>query len=212
MEALTKIQAELEVPKDEYNSFGKYYYRTCGKILMALKPLLIKYNAQLTLPDELVLVGQHVFVKSTAILKCGNEIEQVSAFARHSEDKKGMDDSQITGSTSSYARKTALSGLFLLDDEKDSDSTDNGTRQVEAPPTAPKQPKAKVTLAEALHNAKNGAVYSKAIVDEVTANNYPIVPSVQDLAKFIEERPTITKFAELVKTWVNVEADKGSAQ
>lgn len=125
MEALLKIQNELVAPKDLYNSFGKYSYRSAESILEALKPLLIKYNAQLTLSDEVVGVGDRVFVKAVATITDGKETVTVTAYAREPSEKKGMDASQITGATSSYARKYALNGLFLIDDNKDADTEEN---------------------------------------------------------------------------------------
>lgn len=117
------IQTHLKAPKDLYNSFGKYNYRNAEGICEAVKPLLAEHGLILTLSDELVAVGERYYVKATATI-CSNAEEKlsVSAFARESFDKKGMDDSQITGTASSYARKYALNGLFLLDDTKDADT------------------------------------------------------------------------------------------
>lgn len=125
MEALIKIQSELVAPKDLYNKFGNYKYRSAESILEALKPLLLKYNAELTISDEVVLVGDRVYVKATASITDGKETKTVTAFAREPSEKKGMDSSQITGATSSYARKYALNGLFLIDDNKDADTEEN---------------------------------------------------------------------------------------
>lgn len=118
-----EIQTHLKVPKDLYNKFGKYNYRNAEGICEAVKPLLAEHGLILTLSDELVAVGERYYVKATATI-CSNAEEKlsVSAFARESFDKKGMDDSQITGAASSYARKYALNGLFLLDDTKDADT------------------------------------------------------------------------------------------
>ena len=127
MEALLKIQNELVAPKDLYNSFGKYSYRSAESILEALKPLLVKYNVQLTLSDEVVGVGDRVFIKAVATLTDGKETVTVTAYAREPSEKKGMDSSQITGATSSYARKYALNGLFLIDDNKDADTDESHT-------------------------------------------------------------------------------------
>jgi hypothetical protein len=118
--ALAVIQQKLNAPKSQYNSFGKYSYRNCEDILMALKPLL--GQCILVVNDEMVAVGDRIYVKATATISLGNESISSSAFARESLTKKGMDDSQITGSTSSYARKYALNGLLLIDDNKDADS------------------------------------------------------------------------------------------
>lgn len=125
MEALTKIQSELVAPKDLYNKFGNYSYRSAESILEALKPLLSKYGAQLSISDDVVLVGDRVYVKATVTITDGKENVSVTAFAREPLEKKGMDSSQITGATSSYARKYALNGLFLIDDNKDSDTEEN---------------------------------------------------------------------------------------
>ena len=130
MENLIRIQKELKAPKGQFNSFGKYKYRSCEDILEALKPIL--GTCTLTLTDDVVEIGGRVYVKATATIKDGKEIEVVSAFARESESKKGMDDSQITGTASSYARKYALNGLFLIDDTKDAD-TDESKNQESKP-------------------------------------------------------------------------------
>ena len=124
MKELIRIQNELKAPKGQYNSFGKYSYRSCEDILEAVKPLLSSYDCILTLSDEITLVGERYYVKATAILlnDAGKKVE-VTAYAREEADKKGMDGSQITGAASSYARKYALNGLFCIDDNKDSDTT-----------------------------------------------------------------------------------------
>jgi hypothetical protein len=131
MEALIKIQSELVATKSQYNSFGKYYYRSCEDILEAVKPLLSKYGAELTISDDVVSVGDRVYVKATVSITDGKETKTVTAFAREPLDRKGQDSSQITGATSSYARKYALNGLFLIDDNKDAD-TDESRNESEA--------------------------------------------------------------------------------
>ena len=123
MKELNKIQQGLHAPKGQKNTFGNYKYRSCEDILEAVKPLL--GESILTLTDEMVEIGDRIYVKATATLKGNDTIETVSAYARESETKKGMDDSQITGSASSYARKYALNGLFCIDDTKDADTMDN---------------------------------------------------------------------------------------
>ena len=122
MDALKKIQAELKAPKGQYNSFGKYYYRSAESILEAVKPLLAKYGAELTLSDDIIEVGGRIYVKAIATITDGTGKVTATAFAREPEEKKGMDGSQITGTASSYARKYALNGLFLIDDTKDADT------------------------------------------------------------------------------------------
>lgn len=125
MKKLLTIQSKLKAPKGQYNNFGKYHYRSCEDIVEAVKPILVEQNCLLTLSDELVNVGERYYIKATATIKDleTNESESVTAFAREEENKKGMDGSQITGASSSYARKYALNGLFAIDDNRDSDST-----------------------------------------------------------------------------------------
>lgn len=126
-EKLLAIQAELKAPKGQYNDYGKYSYRSCEDILEAVKPLLEKYKCTLTMHDDIVLVGDRYYIKATASLLDTESPESVGnvAYARESLTKKGMDDCQITGTASSYARKYCLNGLFLIDDTKDSDTHDN---------------------------------------------------------------------------------------
>lgn len=121
-ETLLKIQQELKAPKGQYNSFGKYKYRSCEDILEAVKPILAKYGATLTIADSLEFVGDRYYIKATATISAGEETIQTTAYAREEETKKGMDGSQITGTASSYARKYCLNGLFLIDDTKDADT------------------------------------------------------------------------------------------
>ena len=125
LDKLTLIQRKLKVPKDRKNSFGGYSYRSCEGILEAVKPLLAEANASITISDDIVCVGGRIYVKATASLfdsETDKMIASVSAFRREAETKKGMDESQITGSASSYARKYALNGLFAIDDSKDADT------------------------------------------------------------------------------------------
>ena len=124
---LMDIQNELKSPKSQYNSFGKYYYRSCEDIQESLKPLLVKFGATVFIKDDIVLVDSRYYVKAIVTfvdIETGNTIESF-AYARESEEKKGMDSAQVTGATSSYARKYALNGLFLLDDTKDNDHDSN---------------------------------------------------------------------------------------
>lgn len=126
-EILSDIQAELKAPKNQKNTFGNYNYRNCEDILEALKPFLIKHKATVIINDEIVQVSDRIYVKATACLKNGSDSQiTCSAFAREPQERKGMDASQITGATSSYARKYALNGLFLIDDSRDPDATNNG--------------------------------------------------------------------------------------
>lgn len=137
MKELIAIQTELKAPKSQTNTFGKYKYRSLEDILEALKPLLNKQKCFVSLTDEIVLVGDRYYVKATATIKndSGDSIS-VSAMAREEENKKGMDSAQLTGATSSYARKYALNGLFAIDDTKDADATNThgNEPQQKAPP------------------------------------------------------------------------------
>lgn len=130
MKELIAIQSELKAPKTQVNRFGGYKYRKAEDILEAVKPLLNKQKCTLTITDDIVLVGNRIYVKATAILKNEKgECETTTGWAREEETKKGMDGSQITGASSSYARKYALNGLFAIDDNADSDITNDGQHQ-----------------------------------------------------------------------------------
>ena len=122
---LIEIQAELKAPKSQFNKFGGYNYRNCEDILEAVKPLCAKHDVVPLLSDEIVMIGERYYVKSIAKITDGKDEITTTAFARESFDKKGMDESQITGSASSYARKYALNGLFCIDDTKDADTLIN---------------------------------------------------------------------------------------
>tara|TARA_R110002051_G_scaffold60359_1_gene110548 strand:- start:140 stop:688 length:549 start_codon:yes stop_codon:yes gene_type:complete len=121
------IQENLNAPKNQFNSFGKYNYRNAEDILLALKPLAAKNGLILLVSDSIELIGERYYVKSTASLTDGQNTVQAEAFAREALSKKGMDDGQVTGSTSSYARKYALNGLLCIDDNKDADSMKSTT-------------------------------------------------------------------------------------
>ena len=123
IERVQKVQEELKAPKNQFNKFGNYAYRSCEDVCNAVKPLLAKYGLVLTLSDEIVMVGERYYTKATATITDGIEKLYNTAYAREEESKKGMDGSQITGSSSSYARKYALNGLLLIDDVKDADAT-----------------------------------------------------------------------------------------
>jgi hypothetical protein len=149
MEELIKIQSELKAPKNQYNNFGKYKYRSCEDILEAVKPLCAKSGALLTITDEIVPIGENLFVKAVANFIHGEFSHSVTAWAMHPKERKGMDASQVTGATSSYARKYALNGLFLIDDTKDADATNNGDIE-----KTEEKPKTKVKKKPALPDNK----------------------------------------------------------
>lgn len=126
---LLEIQMELKAPKGQYNKFGNFNYRSAEDIIEAVKPICAKHGVLLTLRDELNHVGERYYIKATARLTDCESAEYIEtcAFAREAASKSGMDDSQLTGSTSSYARKYALNGLFAIDDTKDADTDEFGT-------------------------------------------------------------------------------------
>lgn len=129
---LLGVQAELNAPKTQFNKFGGYAYRNCEDIFTAVKPLLVKWGLSLKMSDDVVLIGERYYLRTTAVLMDifgqNGEVITNTAYAREEEVKKGMDGSQITGASSSYARKYALNGLFLIDDVKDSDTTNTETK------------------------------------------------------------------------------------
>lgn len=151
MKELIAIQSELKAPKSLFNKFGGYKYRKAEDILEAVKPLLAKQKCTLTITDDIVMVGNRIYVKSTATIKNEKgECETTTGWAREEETKKGMDGSQITGASSSYARKYALNGLFAIDDNADSDTTNDGQHQ-EAQQTQTQQPAAKQPATSPFH-------------------------------------------------------------
>lgn len=143
MKELIAIQSELKAPKSQFNKFGGYKYRKAEDILEAAKPLLAKQKCTLIITDDVVLIGNRIYVKATAIIKNEKgECETSTGWAREEETKKGMDGSQITGASSSYARKYALNGLFAIDDNQDSDAANEVQHQESQQQTQTQQPAA----------------------------------------------------------------------
>lgn len=176
LEKLLMIQGELKAPKGQYNKFGGYKYRSCEDILEAVKPLLIKYNATLTVTDEIILIGDRYYIKATARLfdaegNTENNFITNTAYARESENKKGQDDSQITGTASSYARKYALNGLFLIDDTKDADTDEyhNQTNQTgrQTPNGNKKENVTQPKATKKAEKAEKAAPITAAQIDEI---------------------------------------------
>lgn len=152
MKELIAIQSELKAPKSQFNKFGGYKYRKAEDILEAVKPLLNKQKCTLTITDDIVMVGNRIYVKATATIKNEKgECETTTGWAREEETKKGMDGSQITGASSSYARKYALNGLFAIDDNADSDTTNDGQHQAAQQQTQTQQPAAQQTASPQYH-------------------------------------------------------------
>lgn len=175
---LLKVQTELKAPKNQYNSFGKYNYRNQEDILEAVKPICAKYGINLIVTDDLVELAGTVFVKSTAkVFTDGSEpIIEANGFAAYGE-RKGMDPAQSTGSSSSYSRKYALNGLFLIDDTKDADSTN--THGKEAAPVS----KGKAVLPKSGKTFMEAKKFVNGDANKVAAirNKYQVTPEVEQL-------------------------------
>lgn len=174
---LLNVQLKLKAPKSNYNSFSKFNYRSCEDILEAVKPILEGEKLLLMLSDEIVQIGDRNYVKATATLleaEKDGQVLQVVAYAREDENKKGMDSAQLTGATSSYARKYALNGLFLIDDTKDMD-TDEFQKQKRKPVSNPLQ-----------------AIY-KEVIDGLDK----VGKSKQDFMEMLGEDYGVEKFSEL---------------
>jgi hypothetical protein len=162
MEKLIKIQSELKAPKNQYNAFGKYKYRNCEDILEAVKPLLESQKCTLVLTDEIKEVANVLFIEAKAIFSDGDSKIEVCAQAGIDINRKGMDIAQSFGSSSSYARKYALNGLFLIDDTKDADNTNNHDKRQETPNNAVNKGK------EIFLNEKEFELSKKAPIEKIT--------------------------------------------
>ncbi|RKV82338.1 MAG: recombinase [Neisseria sp.] len=164
IEKLEKIQSELNAPKDAFNAFGKYYYRSAESILKAIKPLLAETGLVLTVSDDIIAVSDRIYVKATAKITDGEHTVETSALAREPLIKKGMDDSQITGAASSYARKYALCGLLAIDDNKDVDALPPEDKRSQSKPLDLKAYQEAVEQAETFDDLKKyfAAAYKKA--------------------------------------------------
>lgn len=176
LEKLSQVQNELKAPKSQYNKFGGFNYRSCEDILEAVKPLLVKHKLAMRISDDMVAIGDRIYVKATVTLTDTENkgfIEN-TAFAREEESKKGMDGSQVTGASSSYARKYALNGLFLIDDTKDSDATNTYGKDTKPAP--------KKATAEQVKEIK------ELTPDETTLNAMLKYFGVKNLADLTEEQ------------------------
>ena len=168
-EKLLNIQQELNAPKNQRNNFGNYNYRSCEDILEAVKPLLKANGCVLNISDDVVQVGERYYIKAKALVRDveTGEFESSYGLAREEESKKGMDSSQITGAASSYARKYALNGLFCIDDNKDSDSTNTHGKE---------NKKASSNLSDAqvkrLYALANKAGYDKTKIENMILAKY----------------------------------------
>jgi hypothetical protein len=178
IDKLVIIQGTLKAPKNQTNNFGKYKYRSCEDILEALKPHLTTHNLYLSISDELVNLGDRYYVKATVTITDAKDSLTVSAFAREEESKKGMDGSQVTGTSSSYARKYALNGMFAIDDTKDSDATNTGEKEI----------KASAEMELQMTNLLNVALAEIKVVDTLDKlkNIWVCYPMLQNVINFKE--------------------------
>ena len=195
-EKLSAIQVKLNAPKKQYNSYGKYNYRSCEDILEGLKPHLEETKTAVTVNDEIVLIGERYYVKATATLHDCESDKSVSntAYAREELTKKGMDASQITGSTSSYARKYALNGLFCIDDVKDADTRDN--RQKEAEEQAKAESEAKDIENSVIDDLKARALKARCVAEQVPEAKLLKLYKVDAIEKL-----TMRQFANIHANW-----------
>ena len=196
-EKLQHIQAMLKAPKGQYNSFGKYKYRSLEDITEAVKPLLTELGAYILLSDQIVQIGERYYVQARAVLSDGADEIAVLGYAREPLNRKGMDESQITGAASSYARKYAINGLLAIDDTKDADATNKHEEKEEtkSKPTPQAQKKANAIVEQAFFNfttehkdeCLEGFVYSKEKFTAAIIKHFKALPTRKDSIKKILE-------------------------
>ena len=206
MDILSKIQFELVAKKGQRNNFGKYNYRSCEDILEGLKPLLDKYNSSVTLTDDIVMVGNRIYVKATARIftTVGDKTydECSTAFAREPEIQKGMSESQITGSASSYARKYALNGLFAIDDSKDADTNEHQEN-------ANNRPTKKETVKPVDHKAQVTPITTKIVRSYITDSRFAESVELQEMKKALNNKSLLANqylVDELIKEYGSLNA------
>ncbi|MDT2919467.1 ERF family protein [Lactococcus lactis] len=190
---LIKVQSELKAPKGQKNTFGNYNYRSAEDILEAVKPLLSEQGLLMTITDIIEQVGERYYIQAKVTITDGEDMVEVTGYARESLNKKGMDDSQITGTASSYARKYAMNGLFLIDDTKDSDSNENRTerenRAKKADVEAEREKQAKIAKLNAQYErALKAANDNEAPMELLTKwNKLPKAAALKEIAEWINE-------------------------
>ena len=193
---LATVQQTLKAPKNQFNTFGKYHYRSCEDILEGLKEPLSKVNACVTVGDEIVEIAGRVYVKATArFITADGSIENV-AYAREPENKTGMDLAQLTGATSSYARKYALNGLFLIDDNKDADTNEQANETKEKSKKSPSKEQMKSVESQGISESKINALMKKCEEDGVS-----IVTILDKCKKPNVESLTERQFAWICSNW-----------
>lgn len=184
---LQKVQTELKAPKDQFNSFGGFKYRSAEGILEAVKPILANHGLTLTLSDEVVCVGDHNYIKATATVMKDGESLSVSAYAREPESKKGMDSAQITGAASSYARKYALNGLFLIDDTKDPDTDQYRLQGQNTPPETLSQEKVKALVSLVMKKKGLDRKQASQFIKDYTGKATSADLTPEDFVKVVQE-------------------------
>lgn len=190
---LMKVQSELKAPKGQKNTFGNYNYRSAEDILEAVKPLLSEQGLLMTITDIVEQIGERYYIQAKVTITDGEDKIEVTGYARESLNKKGMDDSQITGTASSYARKYAMNGLFLIDDTKDSDSNENykerENRAKKADVEAEKERQSKIAkLNTQFENGLKAAEDKNAPIELLTRwNKLQKVQAIKEIAKWINE-------------------------
>ena len=201
-EKLSTIQVKLNAPKKQYNSYGRYNYRSCEDILEGLKPHLEETKTAVTVNDEVVLIGERYYIKATATLHDCESDKSVSntAYAREELTKKGMDASQITGSTSSYARKYALNGLFCIDDVKDADTRDN--RQKEAVEQAKAETEVQNIENSIIDDLKARALKARCVAEQVPEEKILQLYKVDAIEKL-----TLKQFANINLHWNKIKGN-----
>nr|DAZ47614.1 MAG TPA: ERF superfamily protein [Caudoviricetes sp.] len=197
MKELGIIQSALNVPKGQFNEFGKYKYRSCEDILAALKPLLKQNDCTLTISDDIMQVGNRFYIKATASLTNSNgEQVTVTAFAREEDSKKGMDASQVTGAASSYARKYALNGLFAIDDTKDADALNMNPQYTQPVQTPFPPPQNAQQASQQLSTTELFQAYAKPAIEQARTkeelvrifNDYQVLHGMKEFMSAMTDR------------------------
>lgn len=220
---LQNIQLSLKAPKNQYNAFGKYNYRSCEDIIESVKPLAKENNVVLTLSDRVVQIGNRNYIEATARLidlekdDSKNGIIEVTAYAREDEAKKGMDGAQITGASSSYARKYALNGLFAIDDTKDSDGLplNEGISKPKPQQTKPKQKPQPVKendyqiideLRSDMYEAGNKSGFNNEEITKIALAKFKAKPMGLDMKQIKLLKEQFVNNGEALREWLNAKA------
>lgn len=199
-EKLLNVITELKAPKNQRNNFGKYNYRSAEDILEAVKPLAIKNGLLPNLSDEVVMIGDRYYIKATASISDGKETMKSEAYARESEIKKGQDESQITGTASSYARKYAMNGLYLIDDNKDADTDEYKQQNDSAKPKKVTKTQATAlnkkisSLAELVNSKTDEEVTGQKMAEKLTEHSFLRVIPIEQLDS--EQYTTVNRKAD----------------